>query len=109
MDKLEVWFDRINRYPKLKLHEAQKLYREMVAEPDEEKRYILRENIINSTLYVVLEFLKNSNLHILENSRYDMNDIISVTMEFYINQFDKGRLLNIKSFSCASEVVCALK
>ena len=32
MDKLEMWFERIKNYPRLKLNEAQKLYKEMIKE-----------------------------------------------------------------------------
>ena len=40
MDKLEMWFERIKNYPRLKLNEAQKLYKEMIKENDrsEERR-----------------------------------------------------------------------
>lgn len=99
MEKLELWFERINIYDKLKLKEAQDLYIEMINETDDNKKRTIRNNIINSTLYAVLNYLKNSNLDILENGSYDMDDIISVTIEFYINEIDNGNLLNISGFS----------
>ena len=99
MDKLELWFERINIYDKLKLKEAQNLYIKMINETDDNKKRTIRDNIINSTLYAVLNYLKNSNLEILENGSYDMNDIISATIEFYINEIDNGNLLNVSGFS----------
>lgn len=99
MEKLELWFERINIYEKLKLKEAQELYIEMIKETDNDKKRIIRNNIINSTLYAALNYLKNSNLDILENGSYDMDDIISATIEFYINEIDNGNLLNISGFS----------
>ena len=88
MDKLEMWFERIKNYPQLKLDEAQKLYTEMIKENDNDKKINIRNNLINSTLYVVLNYLKNSDLDILENGSYDMDDIVSSTIEYYINEID---------------------
>ena len=99
MDKLEMWFEKIKNYPQLKLDEAQKLYTEMIKENDNDKKINIRNNLINSTLYVVLNYLKNSDLDILENGSYDMDDIVSSTIEYYINEIDNGNLLNVQSFS----------
>ena len=99
MDKLRLWFERISGYQKLKLNEAQELYKKMINETDNNKKIKIRNDIINSTLYAVLNYLKNSNLDILENGSYDMDDIISATIEFYINEIDNGNLLNISVFS----------
>ena len=99
MDKLEMWFERIKNYPRLKLNEAQKLYKEMIKENDDDKKIKMRNNLINSTLYVILNCLKNSDLDILENGSYDMDDIVSSTIEYYINEVDNGNLLNVTCFS----------
>lgn len=99
MDKLEMWFERIKNYPRLKLNEAQKLYKEMIKENDDDKKIKMRNNLINSTIYVILNCLKNSDLDILENGSYDMDDIISSTIEYYINEVDNGNLLNVPCFS----------
>lgn len=99
MDKLKLWFEKISSYQKLNLKEVQDLYIKMINETDIDTKIKIRNDIINSTLYAVLNYLKNSNLDILENSSYDMDDIISATIEFYINQIDKGSLLSISGFS----------
>lgn len=99
MDKIEMWFERIKNYPQLKLDEAQKLYIEMIKENDNDKKIKIRNNLINSTLYVVLNYLKNSDLNILKNGSYDMDDIVSSSIEYYINEIDNGNLLNVQSFS----------
>lgn len=97
--KLETFEKQIVSLKKIKLNEAQDLYRKMINETDNNKKIKIRNDIINSTLYAVLNYLKNSNLDILENGSYDMDDIISATIEFYINEIDNGNLLNISGFS----------
>lgn len=97
--KLENFEKQIVSLKQIKLNEAQELYRKMINETDNNKKIKIRNDIINSTLYAVLNYLKNSNLDILENGSYDMDDIISATIEFYINEIDNGNLLNISGFS----------
>ena len=89
--KLENFEKQIVSLKQIKLNEAQELYRKMINETDNNKKIKIRNDIINSTLYAVLNYLKNSNLDILENGSYDMDDIISVTIEFYINEIDNGK------------------
>ena len=97
--KLENFEKQIVSLKQIKLNEAQELYRKMINETDNNKKIKIRNDIVNSTLYAVLNYLKNSNLDILENGSYDMDDIISATIEFYINEIDNGNLLNISGFS----------
>lgn len=98
--KLENFEKQISAFKKIKLNEAQKLSIEMINETDINKKNQIRNDIINSTLYIIVNMLKNSNLDILENGFYDMDDIISSTIEYYINEIDKGNLLNISNFYC---------
>ena len=98
MKKLEMWYQRINNYKRINLNEAQKLYIQMINTTDYEEKIKIRNDIINSTLYIILNFIKKSQLEILENGSYDIDDIISSTIEYYINEIDKGKLLKINSF-----------
>ena len=99
MNKLEFWLKEIEKYEKLTLEEVKKLYIELVNLDDDIRKNTLRNQIINSTLYVPLNYLKKSKLEILENGFYDMDDIISTTIEYFIKCLDEGRLLDIKVFS----------
>lgn len=99
MNKLKFWSKEIEKFEKIDLKTAKKLNKKMLDTKDKEERIEIRNNIINSTLYVILNFLNNSDLEILENGYYDMEDIISATIEFYIKELNSGKILTINNFS----------
>lgn len=93
--KLEKWYDGIKNIPQLKLKEAKEISESLLINPDEYKR----ENLITGTLYVIYNFIKKSGLLVINNSSYNMDDIISVCCESWIELIDNNKLLTVTSFT----------
>lgn len=99
MNKLEFWFKKVECFEKISIDEAKELNKKMLEEENEQERINIRNNIVHGTLYNIYSFLKNSRLEILENGYYDMDDIISATIEYYISELDSGRFLRVQNFA----------
>lgn len=95
---LDEWNECISTYPKLNFKDAQKLYIELTNYNDINLKNKLNDNLITGTLYVVLEFIKKNGLIYLNSSSYDMEDVISICNEIWLNKINSGVLLNVNSF-----------
>lgn len=93
---LNEWNKTILCYKQLKLIEAQQLYKKIINLDNNLKGQCIQE-LIMGTLYVVVEFIKKNGLLYLNSPTYDMNDIISVCNEIWINKINSGKLLEINS------------
>lgn len=97
--KLIGWGKCISSFEKLKLKEAQKLYIELINEDDITKRNLLRNRLIEGTLHVVYEFIEVSKFIYFKSIKFDIEDIINLCCESWINIIDSGKLLSVNSFS----------
>ena len=96
---IEEWEKSISIFPKLSLDEAKDLYQKLKKETEIEKIKTLKREVIEGTLYVVLNFIKKNSLANLNSSAYDMNDIISVCNEIWIKKINLDSFLKIKNFN----------
>lgn len=96
---LKCWYDKISHFEKLRLNEAKKLFIEIQKEKNLVLKKQKRERLINGTLYVVINYLLNNGFEFLNNTAYDMNDIINTCNEIWISIIDDGSLLKIKNYS----------
>ena len=99
MDILNNWYERISSFDKLKISEAQELYNYAINTDDSNKRKEIFKKIINGTLYVVLDHIKDNNLNIVSRTSEDINDIISSFIEEWIKTLYRGRLLEVEAYS----------
>jgi len=89
----------IKEFPKLKFNDARLLYNKIKEEKHLPNAKILRNELINNTLYIVLKFIKNSSLIYFNSSMYDMNDIIHNCYEEFIGKIDNDILLEVNSYN----------
>lgn len=99
MEALIEWYNQISSFPKLKITEAQELYKKAINTQDESLKKKYMNELILGTLYVVYEYIKRNNLELFISSSYDMNDIISSFNEVWIRRLYNGDLLNIDRYS----------
>lgn len=95
MDKIIYWEQQIANYPKLHLSKAKQKLIKAREENDLEEI----NNIIMSTLYVVINHIKSNELYVLENSSYDLDDIICVFIEQWMEIVKNYRLLEIDNYA----------
>lgn len=96
---LEDWLNQISNYDKLKISEAQELYKKVLSTCDEKTKKLYIDKIILGTLYVVYNYITRNNLSILSSGAYDINDIISSFIEIWIKKIYGGELLSVDKFS----------
>ena len=90
----DEWEKTILGYKTLSFIEAQNLYKKATNTSDDS----YMEDLIMGTLYVVSDFIKSNGLLYLNSTTYDMNDIISSSIEIWIDKINSGKLLKVKSF-----------
>ena len=74
MDKLEMWFERIKNYPRLKLNEAQKLYKEMIKENDDDKKIKIVKKITENDEDYIVDITDEKDLSNLKSRFKDILD-----------------------------------
>lgn len=97
--KLRNWYESIKDYEQLSLKETKNLNKLMLETTGEiHDKY--RERLILGTLHYVYNFVCKSGLTAIKSTYFDVDDLISISIEVWINMLDKGILLNdnIKSF-----------
>lgn len=99
MEELKQWYDQISSFERLKIVDAQELYRKAINTPDEKQKKLYMDRLVLGTLYVVYEYIKRSNLELLTSTSYDMNDIISAFNEVWIKKIYSGDLLKVNKYS----------
>lgn len=99
MEVLEKWYNQISSFDKLKITEAQELYKKVINTSNEILKKSYMDKLVLGTLYVVYEYIKRNDLELFVSSSYDMNDIISSFNEIWIRKIYNGDLLNIDRYS----------
>lgn len=91
--KLKKWYEEIKNYERLTLKEAKTLNRLMLTLSQEElEKY--RNKLILGTIYLVYNFVCNSGLTAIKSSYFDIDDIMNISIEIWINMIDSNILLN---------------
>ncbi len=98
-DILNSFKEQISSFTRLSFEDAKALYVEAMQELDESIKKEKINNLIEGTLYVVLNFIKRNNLCCLENAKYDTNDIINTCSEIWIKAIKDGKLLEVNSYA----------
>lgn len=98
-EELQNWYSIISSVEKIDLSTAKKLYTDIQNETKETKKNNIREELINKTLYVVYNFISKNDFQYLNSRTYDLDDIISICNEIWINMIDSGKLLKVDKFS----------
>ena len=78
--------------PKLNFESAKELYEQIKLETDINVKENKMKKLIEGTLYIVCEFIEKSNFIYLISSDYDMDDIISLCNEVWIEKIKSGIL-----------------
>ena len=97
-EMLKEWKKEIKEYEKLTLQQAQELYKRINECDNKIIKKQLRDKLIMGTLYVVYRFIETNGYIYMNDTSYDMNDIINATIEAWIKKLDSGKILNITSF-----------
>ena len=99
MEVLEQWHSQISSFEKLRITEAQELYKKTINTQNESLKKTYMNKLILGTLYVVYEYIKRNKLELFISSTHDMNDIISSFNEVWIKKLYNGELLNVNRYS----------
>lgn len=99
LQKLEEWYDLVKGEKELTLKEAQELYKKMVSTTDELEKKHLKDELILGTMHVIYDQLKKSYLPYFPNGQIDVEDVLSVTSEMWIEFILTGKLLNINIYN----------
>lgn len=99
MEELIQWYNQISSLPKLKLSDAQNLYRKAINTQDKILKKAYMDALVLGTLYVVYEYIERNKLELFVSSSYDMDDIISSFNEVWIKKIYNGELLNVSRYS----------
>lgn len=96
---LDEWKKSISKLDKLRIDDAKALYKDI----ENEKDLVLKKDkfskLIEGTLYVVANYISSDDFCFLNSTSFDMNDIISVFNETWIEKLMEGRLLEVNFFS----------
>jgi len=92
-------FNQISSFDKLKLAEAQELYRKAISASNDSLRKEYMDKLILGTLYVVYNYISRNNLVVLSTRLYDIDDVISAFTEVWIQKIYNGELLSISKYS----------
>lgn len=93
------WEEQIKVFPRLSIEEAKEKYLEAIHISDElQKKKILNE-VIQGTLYVIVNFVKSNKLNNIRNAGYNTDDIINTCNELWIKAIYDGELLEVDAFS----------
>lgn len=98
LEILNEWNVALSNYKTFKFIDAQELYCKLMNMADNNLKRQYMQELIMGTLYVVSDFIKTNGLLYLNSSSYDMNDIISVCNEIWINKINSGKLLEVNSY-----------
>ena len=90
--KLRIWYEEIKDYEKLQFSDVKSLNKLMLESTGGEKD-IIREKLILGSLYWIFNFVCDSGLTSISSSFFDVDDIMSISLEIWINMLDEGILV----------------
>lgn len=96
---MKIWYDQISSFKKLKINEAQELYKKAISTENESLRKEYMDGLVLGTLYVVYDYVKRNELMLFVSPSYDINDIINSFNEAWIKKIYNGELLKVDRYS----------
>lgn len=99
MSKLDLWYEKIKNNQTLTLPEVKVILNLANQMPDPKKKDIYINEVINGTLYVLYNYLKNNDFEMFNSQSYDMDDLINSFLEVWIEDIKSGRILKVSHFS----------
>ncbi len=94
-EKLENWWKTYKSHPKLSISEVKILYQQYQKTKDRQ----IFEKIINGTMYLIYNNLKNFYYINYNTTDFDIEDIIMYSIELWIKFLKSGEILNLQVFS----------
>ena len=94
-----TWKEQISSFEKLDISAARALYIQYINCYDESLKKEYFDKIILGTLYVVVNYVENSNLEIFDCGSYDIDDIMNACLETWIKHIKEGELLKVQFYS----------
>lgn len=95
---LHEWGETIKKYKRLTLKQAQEIYIKLKKCNNPKLKKELRDELITGTLYQVYNFINKNGYTYIKSISFDMNDIISATIESWIKLLDSGDIMDEKKF-----------
>lgn len=99
LQKLEEWYQNMSIERNFSLHEAQEIYKKMISTSDYVEKKKWQDELILGTIHVLYRFLANSYLPYFPNGMTDVDDVISVASELWIEFVLSAELLNISFYN----------
>ena len=96
---LKKWEDEIQNYPKLRIDEVRDMYLSYEKESDPNKKTEIRNKMIEGTLYIVINYIKNSIYSKIRTNVYDINDIINTFVLSWGESICSDKVLSAQGFS----------
>mgnify|MGYP004517142919 CR=1 FL=1 len=96
---LQTYEKQIACYPHLDFQDAVALYKKNCTTDNENVRKRYMDELITGTLYIVLEYIKKTDIVMFCNQNYDAWDIINAFNESWIRRIYNGYLSKYQSFS----------
>lgn len=93
--KLENWWQRYKKYPKLNINEVKTLYLQYQKTND----YKILEEMINGTMYLIYNNLKKYYYLNYNTIDFDIEDIIMNSIEIWLKFLKSGKILRLKLYS----------
>lgn len=98
-DVMSAYEEQLKKYEKLSFSDAQEKIKSISVEMDEKKKKNDTSKVFESTLYLVLDYVKNGNYELLKSSEFDLEDIINIAYELWYEKISNLEILkydNIK-------------
>ena len=93
--KLENWWQRYKKYPKLNINEVKTLYLQY----QKTNNYKILEEMINGTMYLIYNNLKKYYYLNYNTIDFDIEDIIMNSIEIWLKFLKSGKILRLKLYS----------
>lgn len=94
-EKLENWWKTYKSYPKLSISEVKSLYQQYQKTKDPQ----IFEEMVNGTMYLIYNQLKNNYYLNYDMVDFDIEDIIMDSIELWLNYLKSGKVLKLEIFS----------
>ena len=94
-EKLENWWKTYKSYPKLSISEVKSLYQQYQKTKDPQ----IFEEMVNGTMYLIYNQLKNNYYLNYDMVDFDVEDIIMDSIELWLNFLKSGKVLELEIFS----------
>lgn len=92
-DVMSAYEEQLKKYEKLSFSDAQEKIKNVLDETDENKKKNDTSKVFESTLYLVLDYVKNGNYELIKSSEFDLEDIINIAYELWYEKISNLEIL----------------